>query len=249
MVLTLPAWRGCGFAQRLLRVALDDLAAARLLPVLDATPAGRPVYAKLGFREGWSFTRWRRPFSLARGAGEGWGAGGDLQAAATSPRPSPLPQAGEGANARRLRPEDRTAIAALDGPAFGADRTALLIGLSQRLPAAAWVASDGDRLRGYVLGRDGRTALQIGPLVTSAAGDEATACSLLDAAIGPVTELAAARGQDVIADVRDGCESLAQWLQQHGFAAERPFVRMVHGHSAPPGDASRIMLPAGPELG
>ncbi|MFO1297152.1 MAG: GNAT family N-acetyltransferase [Rubrivivax sp.] len=95
MVLTLPAWRGCGFAQRLLRVALDDLAAARLLPVLDATPAGRPVYAKLGFREGWSFTRWRRPFSLPAGR-RGQGEGGDLQAAATSSSPQPSPASGRG---------------------------------------------------------------------------------------------------------------------------------------------------------
>ena len=244
MVLVLPARRGCGFAQRLLRVALDDLAAAGLLPVLDATPAGRPVYAKLGFREGWSFTRWRRPFSsirgsgaapfsLSRGAGEGRGEGG----------------AGEGVKARPLRQSDWPAIAVLDGPAFAADRTPLLAGLAQRLPAAACVAADGDRLHGYVLGRDGRTALQLGPLVTAAADDEATAVSLLEAAIGPVTELAAARGQDVIADARDGCEVLAQWLRQRGFAAERPFVRMVHGAAAPPGDAARIMLPAGPELG
>ncbi|MBL8287263.1 MAG: GNAT family N-acetyltransferase [Rubrivivax sp.] len=232
MVLVLPEWRGRGFAERLLRVALDHLAAARLRPVLDATPAGRPVYAKLGFVEGWPFTRWRRrfaPSSVPPAAGEGTGEAAGV--------------------CRRLRQDDWTAIGRLDTPAFGADRTALLAGLAQRLPAAAWVAADAEGLHGYLLGRDGRTALQLGPLVTAAANDEACAMRLLDAAIGPVARLAAARGLDVIADVRDGCASLAQGLRQHGFAAERPFVRMVHGAAAAPGDAARIMLPAGPELG
>lgn len=233
MVLVLPAWRGRGFAERLLRVALDDLAAARLVPVLDATPAGRPVYAKLGFAEGWSFTRWRRraaPLSLSSGTGEG-----------------AAPAAREGL--RPLREDDWPAIERLDAPAFGASRLPLLHALARRLPqAASVVARAGARGEpaGYLLGRDGRTAVQFGPLV---ADDEATARALLDAAIGPVAALAATRGLDVIADVRDGREALAQWLQQHGFAAERPFTRMVHGGGAAPGEPARIMLPAGAELG
>ena len=41
---------------------------------------------------------------------------------------------------------------------------------------------------------------------------------------------------------------VAAWLQGVGFEAERPFTRMVRG-GAPPGDAARLVLMAGPELG
>lgn len=227
MVLVLPEWRGRGFAQRLLRIAIDDLAAAGLKPVLDATPAGRPVYSKLGFVEGWAFTRWRR-----RAASNA----SDATVAAAPPV----------ATVRPLAATDWPGIAHLDPPAFGADRTALLRQLAERLPEAAWTVADSDHLRAFLLGRDGRTALQLGPLV---ADDEATACALLDAAFPAVAALAAQRGLDVIADLHDGRATVAKWLRQHSFTAERPFTRMVLGADAPPGDAARIMMPAGPELG
>jgi GNAT superfamily N-acetyltransferase len=227
MVLVLPHWRGRGFAQRLLRVAIDDLAAAGRTPVLDATPAGRPVYLKQGFVDGWGFTRWRRRAALAAA---------DATVGPAAPGPA----------VRRLVAADWPAVTQLDTPAFGADRTALLRRLAPRLPEAAWIAGDGDRAGGFLLGRDGRTALQLGPLV---ADDEASACALLEAAFPAVAACAAQRGLDVVADLHDGRGLVAQWLRQHGFAAERPFTRMVLGAAAPPGDARRIMMPAGPELG
>src|SRR5947209_8149221 len=57
MVLVAGPYRRRGLATSLLRRAMDDLAAARLVPVLDATPDGRPVYRALGFQDSWSFTR------------------------------------------------------------------------------------------------------------------------------------------------------------------------------------------------
>src|SRR5437764_12005774 len=44
MVLVAAAWRRRGLATRLMRRAPDDLAAARRVPVLDATPDGRAGY-------------------------------------------------------------------------------------------------------------------------------------------------------------------------------------------------------------
>src|SRR5712691_12273111 len=49
MVLVAGEYRRCGLASRLMRRCIDDLGAAQLVPVLDATPAGHEVYRALGF--------------------------------------------------------------------------------------------------------------------------------------------------------------------------------------------------------
>src|SRR5262249_4260446 len=60
MVLVGGEHRRRGLATMLLRQAMADMAAAKLVPVLDATPDGRPVYRKLGFEGPWGFPRLMR---------------------------------------------------------------------------------------------------------------------------------------------------------------------------------------------
>jgi GNAT superfamily N-acetyltransferase len=210
MVLVLPEFRRRGYAQQMLRFALRHLASQGRAAVLDATPAGHAVYLQEGFRDTWGFARYRR------------------EATAPSP-PSP-----SGPVTRALLKSDWPAIEALDSPAFGASRLALLRSLAQRLPQAARVVDQGGRLRGFVLGRNGREAQQIGPLL---ADDEATALSLLHAA------LVKASGP-VYVDLLDNQRQLLPWLEQQGFALQRPFTRMVHGAPAAPGNAETIVLVA-----
>ncbi len=225
MVLVLPKHRGQGHAGRLLGLALDDLHSRGLLPLLDATPAGRPVYLKQGFVDAWGFERWRRKAHPGAMPGD----------AAVPPRVRPLREA------------DWPGLGGLDGPAFGASRLPLLRALARRLPRAAWVMESERALRGFVLGRDGRTALQLGPLV---ADDDSAAIALLTAALGALQPGGATNARDVVVDLRNGREPLAAWLRARGFAPERPFTRMVHGaQEKAPGDARRVCLVAGPELG
>ncbi len=220
MVLVLPEFRGRGHASRLLAHALAALAARGIAAILDATPAGRPVYLPLGFVDGWKFRRHRRE-------------------AAASPPPA-SPSAATPAQVRPLRDADWPAIAALDRPAFGADREALLRALAARLPHAAQVAERDGRLAGFVLGRDGREAAQIGPLVADDAG---IARALLAAALASVEG-------PVYLDLAERHDApLLPWLQAQGFAVQRPFTRMLRGLDACPGDAGRVVLVAGPELG
>jgi len=214
MVLVLPAFRRRGYASLLLRHALAELARDGRAAVLDATPAGHAVYVQEGFGDTWGFARYRRE----------------------------APQEGDAAmsgTTRPLREDDWPALDALDAPAFGASRGALLRALAQRLPAAARVAVEDGRVIGFVLGRDGREATQIGPLV---AADDTVARQLradaLRAQPGPLYN-----------DLLDRRRALLPWLQAQGFVFQRPFTRMVHGRRDAPGDAATIVLAAGPELG
>ena len=204
MVLVLPDHRRRGHASRLLRVALDDLRASKLKPVLDATPAGREVYRQEGFQDTWTFKRFVLHSSPPR------------------------------VNGRARRPISWRKALELDADAFGGDREWLLRALQKRLPDAALGTADG-----FVLGRDGREARQIGPLV---ARDEATALELLEQALDTVAA-------PVYVDVVDHAPRMQDWLQQRGFEFQRPFTRMVHGGGRAPGDEKLVYLAAGPELG
>jgi hypothetical protein len=138
---------------------------------------------------------------------------------------------------------DWSEILALDAAAFGASREALLRTLAQRLPAAALVCERQGRLSGFLLGRDGREARQLGPLV---ARDALSAQDLLTAALSAVVP-------SLYIDLVDREGKLRTWLETLGFAFQRPFTRMVRvdGPEAAhaPGDASLVFSPAGPELG
>jgi len=123
---------------------------------------------------------------------------------------------------------------ALDREAFGADRAPLLRALQQRLPQAARAQPNG-----FVLGRDGREARQIGPLV---ARDAETAMELLQSALAAVPA-------PLYVDVVDHAPQLQEWLQANGFALQRPFTRMVLGGERAPGNEKLVYLVAGPELG
>jgi GNAT superfamily N-acetyltransferase len=215
MVLVLPEQRRKGYATQLLKRALRENAALRLTSILDATPAGHEVYVQEGFHDRWGFKRY------------------ELQAPAAGFMPV--------ADVRPLLPKDWPALLALDLQGFGASRERLLRNLAQRLPAAALVVEREGRLEGFVLGRDGREASQVGPLV---ARDEETALLLLNAALAGVRT-------PVFVDIADHAPALQAWVQARGFAFQRPFTRMVHGEGAgpAPGDEALVFCPAGPELG
>lgn len=217
MVLVAPEFRRLGYASRMLRRALAYLRSRGVAAVLDATPAGHEVYVQEGLRDTWGFQRYRlgetRPVS-------GW-------------------QDVSGLKLRRLVGADWPQILTMDLPAFGASREPLLRALAARLPDAALVAERGEKICGYLLGRDGREARQLGPLV---AEDLPVAQALISHALDCVPA-------PLYADIVDRHTNLRNWALLQGFALQRPFTRMVHGAERAPGDSQTVMLVAGPELG
>ena len=159
MVIVTAAERRLGLASWLLHRCVDDLLARSLVPVLDATPAGRPVYSRLGFHDHWT-----------------------LQRLVTRSMPQTAPGAGT-ASLRPIEARDWPGLIAYDAAVFGADRGSLLRRLAPRLRDAALIAERDGKIAGYLLGRDGRVMNQLGPLV---ADDDEVAVDLLARAIGSI---------------------------------------------------------------
>ena len=213
MVLVLPEQRRRGFATRLLKKALTENSALALVSILDATPAGHAVYVQEGFSDSWGFKR----FSLS----------------------SHSEKAAPEKEVRPIEGGDWPAILELDVRAFGASREQLLRNLAARLPEAALLSRRDGELQGFLLGRDGREARQLGPLV---ARDAQTAVKLLGAGLAQVKA-------PIYVDIADHALALQSWAQARGFVFQRPFTRMVTGTASAPGNASLVYCPAGPELG
>jgi len=218
MVLVGKRHRRQGLATALLEHCVARLQEQGLVPVLDATPAGRAVYRQLDFQDGWQITRWRR---LERGA----------------PWPG---TGGHGATTvRALRDEDWPQLVALDEQAFGSARIALLRRLESRSRGFACVAQRDGRVAGYLLGRDGRQAMQVGPIV---AHDQGVAQGLLAHALERIDG-------PVLLDVLDRHTDLPPRLTAAGFEVERSYTRMALDGDAAFGDADLMVAIAGPELG
>ena len=221
MVLVAGAYRRRGLATLLMRRAMDELSAARLVPVLDATPDGRAVYLTLGFADCWGFGRLRRE---ARQAG-----------VIVRDRVPAL----DGISIRSIADSDWPALCAFDAASFGAERGTVLARLRGRLPGAELIAHSGRGVHGFCLGRDGRVAAQIGPLV---AENDTIACALLAQALHSIQA-------PIFIDLADAKSDVRSFLGERGFAPARPYTRMFHGSAERFDDPVRTFAVAGPEFG
>ena len=218
MVLVAKSQRRQGIATALLQHCIDRLQAAGQVPVLDATPAGREVYKLLGFRDGWAITRWR--------------ASGRKPASGFRRNESTV-------TLRPIAESDWPRIVELDAKAFGANRGTLLQRLGARSQGFSCIAEQEGRLSGFLLGRDGRLATQVGPIV---AREEGVAQLLMERALARIEG-------PVLVDVLDRHEAFSQLLPAAGFAVERGYTRMTLGRETCFGDDKLTVAIAGPELG
>ena len=140
MVLVHPDYRRRGISRALLGHGIARLHERGVRCIkLDATPLGKEVYDRLGFKDEWTLTRWEH-------AG------------------LPLAPAADG-RVRPWRPSDAALVAGLDVAAFGISRHRLLEVLAPQGCAARVLETAPDHIAGYGLLRPGARALYLGPVV------------------------------------------------------------------------------------
>ena len=144
MMLVHPEHQRRGIGTRLMRHVLECLQDWGVTCVkLDATPAGRPVYERLGFVPEWTLTRCRRPV---------------VDQAEFPKDNSP--------NTRALLDLDWQTVDQIDHAAFGAPRSRLLRALAKQSRAVLVWPGQG-RVVGWGMLRPGASADYLGPLVCS----------------------------------------------------------------------------------
>jgi GNAT superfamily N-acetyltransferase len=134
MVLVDPEYRGRGIGTRLLEKTIEHLDGIGIGTMkLDATPAGRPIYQRLGFVDEYEIERW-----LLKRA---------------------VPQASSASGPHSVS----DAVLQLDHEIFGADRVHLLRSLVAENPDFALAAGRDGEIAGYAFGRRGTLADHLGP--------------------------------------------------------------------------------------
>ncbi len=246
MVLVDPTLRGKGIGTALLIKAIDYLDAKRVPCMkLDATPQGKPIYARLGFRDEYEIERHsltREAYGDSPGLGvaptfracpeqsEG-SASADLKASATNQTGTQTAAAGA---------ESLDALLEFDHKVFGADRSALLRSLAKSAPELVAIDRSGGAVEGFALGRQGSLADQLGPW---AAANASAAREVFD------DFLRRSRRPVVFVDVlRDNAWAPAL-LAARGFQFSRSLTRMYRGENAHPGRPDLLGAILGPEFG
>ena len=240
MVLVDAAHRHRGIASQLVDACVATLCDAGRIAVLDATPAGAAVYARIGFVAGFAFERWEGEGAATMTAPDPKSDG--------APSPSPDPESDSAQRGFDSRDDDGVSgasssrssqaetLIALDRDACGVDRGPLLRSFVSRPGTRAWLAERG---AGFALRRAGRRAAQVGPIV---AADEAVALELLQIALDSTA------GRAFI-DVPVHRTAVAAALTRRGFVRQRPFVRMALGDARSAAARERVFALAGPEFG
>ena len=143
MMLVQKDYRGLGLAKMLMKGILDRLEGYPIIK-LDATPAGFPVYKKMGFEPEYTIYR------MVLG-------------------PKQMPTT-TGIQATPIDKAFLSDIVDYDNYIYGVKRQNLLRYLYQQSPDTAMAAGSKEAMKGFVLGRPGTNYHQLGPLMAESTG-------------------------------------------------------------------------------
>ena len=226
MVLVEAEYRRRGLATALMQKCIGAARSAGMTAMLDATADGREVYSRMGFADGPRITRF-------------WSPGVEQCTRQDNSVTSIQPLAGEMFGD----------VLRLDMEVMGSSRDIVLSDIMRRAADRCLVQVDAKGVAtGFALGRPGRMASQIGPIVASRATD----------AVDLVKRVVINSTGPLIIDVPDIHEALPSELTALGFRPQRSLVRMAlpgaRGEDRASGaaefpDISRMFAIAGPAIG
>lgn len=145
--------RGRGVGTRLLTHAIEFLESRKVRTIrLDATPAGRIVYEKLGFVAEYELARYEGIASCQAGS----------------------------ANVTESAPEVYAYVMEFDKKKTGTDRTKMLVGLFDEFPESLRIVRRGETIEGYCTSRPGANAIHVGPCVATPDTGQALLSDALD---------------------------------------------------------------------
>lgn len=154
MVLVHPKYRRRGIGRALLLKCIEHLQTRRVRCIkLDATPEGRAVYEKLGFKDEWTLRRWEATL------------------------PAPAREASD-SRIRVWQPADASRLEPLDNRAFGVSRRKLIAALALQARCALTFESRPEHLAGFGMLRAGAQSSYLGPV---AAGSPEHGIALVEA--------------------------------------------------------------------
>ena len=157
MVLVDVNARGRGVGTALLKHALNYLDERKVKTVrLDATPAGQPIYEKLGFVP---------EYELARFEGI-------------------VPPVKPGSVVPKGTPDTFASIIEFDNRMTGTDRAKMLSRLFEEFPENIRLLRRGDIVEGYITTRPGANAVQIGPCIATRNAGPELLCDALKRCVG-----------------------------------------------------------------
>jgi GNAT superfamily N-acetyltransferase len=255
MMLVHPKHRRQGIATRLMGQAVEYLRGRAVRCIrLDATPAGYPLYEKLGFVPEWTLTRCLRPWvndagmpvasveaqvSSVEGRDLNLNLNPNLTQSPPQAEPHPSSPPAAPSSTRELADADWDGVEQIDGAAFGARRSGLLRSLARHsVKALVWPA--GRPAAGWGLLRAGANADYVGPVT----------CPCAEGAIALVAELLGGTGtRPVLWDVPDGNEAAKATAQRFGFTPLRSLTRMHLGRDAPGSSPRAQFAIADPAVG
>lgn len=214
MVLVAERFARRGLARRLMHHALAE--AGDAAPFLSATGNGRPLYEKLGYRPVGTSTMLTGHFTPLSGDG-----------------PAP------GTTVRPATAADLPAVRALDAPAFGADRTELLIRLPSFADRFLVAENSSGALAGFAAAWSNDATTLLGPVVADG----------LPTAQALVTDLAAHAPGRVRFDLDDHHAELGDWLRARGLTGTFCCTLMVRTAPRIPGDPALRFAPYSVALG
>jgi creatinine amidohydrolase/Fe(II)-dependent formamide hydrolase-like protein/ribosomal protein S18 acetylase RimI-like enzyme len=141
---------------------------------------------------------------------------------------------------RLMTSVDLIEINKMDIDIFGVERSNVINHLYDTSPDNCFILINNNSITAYCFTRPGINYTQLGPICALNSSD----------AISITAEvLKSLHGNPVVIDVPDSQDEYKSWLQNIGFAFQRPFIRMAKGNNPQSKQISKIFAIAGPELG